>query len=220
MKRKVLAFGAFLLLILTYHSSPALSQERQQDKAWQETSPIVHSQPFVALDLASSATPQRVAIHTIQIPKLPPSPALQIPQPKPLPDLIITSLQWSNPLKKGGNAGPPNVLSIIVKNQGSALAGPCQARITCMASGTVCPSELSGLAPCMPLAAGASTSISWPNVRNNTWSAGEYRITAEIDAQKEVSESDEQNNSMTLEFVVAAIPPLIGIPAASMQASE
>ena len=220
MKKKTLAFYAFLLLILPYLLSPALSQERQQDKAWQETSPIVHLQPLVTLDPASSATTQRMAIHTIQIPKLPPWPALQIPQPKPLPDLIITSLQWSYPLKEGDNVGPPNVLSIIVKNQGSALAGPCQVRITCMASGTVCPSELSGLTLCMPLDAGASISISWPNVRNNTWSAGEYRITAEIDAQKEVSESDEQNNSMTLEFVVAAIPPLIGIPAASMQASE
>jgi CARDB len=220
MKKKTLMFGACLLLIHTNLSSPALSQERQQDNAWQETSRIVHSQPLVTLVLASSATPQRLAIHTIQIPKLPPSPALQIPQPKPLPDLIITSLQWSHPLKEGDNVGSPNTLTIIVKNQGAALAGPCQVRITCMASGTVCPSELSGLTPCMPLAAGASTSISWPNVRNDTWSAGKYMITAEIDALKEVSESDEQNNSMTLEFVVAAIPPLTGIPPASMQESE
>lgn len=121
------------------------------------------------------------------------------------PDLLVGDMSWSNPVKNGDRVGTTSILNISVGNRGKGAAGSCRLTVTCTRlSGGKCPEGIDKNYSIGPLGPGATTSMSWPDVSSNSWTAGKYRISVTADSGAQVHESDENNNTRTMDFSVGA----------------
>lgn len=121
-----------------------------------------------------------------------------------MPDLVIQSVQWSNPPQAGEPIGKSAILNIVAVNKGPGPTGGNTVVIGCQSlSGGSCPASLTGSMEVTPLGPGQSTGLSWPSLSNEIWPAGNYRITVRIDAKNIARETNESNNETALIFTIA-----------------
>lgn len=130
-----------------------------------------------------------------------------IPVTKPvkaLPDLIVNSTDWSHKIKPGDTVGTSSILTVTVRNQGTAGAGSGMLKISCQSvSGAACPAGITSTINVQPLGAGQSMSYAWPSANPSAkWGIGKYRITFQADAAAQVPEANESNNTGQLTFSV------------------
>ena len=139
-------------------------------------------------------------------PKMSPtSPAKKTMEIKGKPDLMIESMEWSAPVYLG-NAIGKNRLNVKIKNRGNVPAVPFQVKFSCEpigADSSPCPPELTGIQHSYaPLAPNNTVTVTWPNPSSNVWQRGSYRIRAEVDPANLVRESNDQNNTKTVQTSV------------------
>lgn len=135
-----------------------------------------------------------------------------------LADLMVDSISLSNPVKEGDKIGVQSIFNIVVKNTGQGASVDCKLKFTLTAvSGGPAPDELSGTLVCPALTSGQTVGLAWPGPSANTWSAGSYRLTVEVDSEKAVKEANDLNNVKNFEFRVAAKPAVSEAPFTPVQ---
>lgn len=124
---------------------------------------------------------------------------------KVLPDLIVQQVQLSGSPKEGETVGAPSFFRIMVKNTSAGLARETKIRLQCSLKNSrqkQCPGELSGFLNIPDLPGGKSVTVHWPKLSRLLWMAGDYTLTAVIDPQNKVQESNEKNNKQTFRFSI------------------
>jgi len=128
----------------------------------------------------------------------------------PKGDLIVQSIEGMPSSFYGGDPVVP--LTVVVKNIGATDAPPMAVTLSCepMPKTTAhCPSAVSlgWGSVTQSLAPGETRALpQWPNTSPSAWVEGKYRITATVDANNQVGESNESNN--TKELIVIAQRPV------------
>jgi CARDB len=137
-------------------------------------------------------------------PPLTAKPAQQLALKKP--ELVITHMKWSFPLKQGDIVGKNSILNFTLKNQGTAPSGNFTIKFTC----PNCPPSMTGMRKISSMAPGEIAGQNWPSPPSvpQKWSAGGYSIKAVVDPNRQVKDRNRANNSKILKFKVQAAPIL------------
>ena len=124
-----------------------------------------------------------------------------------LPDLVIQNIKLSGTPKQGDTMGSPAFVSILINN---ASRGPSQAttlKLQCRLKSqklTLPPKERNSVLAVPALLGGKSAAVLWPKPSSSLWIAGDYTLTAVVDDQNKIPESNEKNNTQTYRFSIAA----------------
>jgi len=124
-----------------------------------------------------------------------------------LPDLSIAPLSPIGPFKDGQAIAP---FTVTVRNEGTAASGTTEFKVSCTVmeggSGGLCPTGLSGSRSVPQLSAKGTqpdyVSFQWPVSTGAAWVKGKYRLTLEIDPAHTIKETNENNNSTTVDITV------------------
>jgi len=129
-------------------------------------------------------------------------PAQQLAVKKP--DLVISNMKWSFPLKQGSIVGQNSILNFTLKNQGTAPSGNFIIKFTC----PNCPPSMTGTRIISSMAPGAVMGHNWPPPSSipQKWTAGFYSIKAVVDPNRQIKDSNRANNSKILKFKVQGAP--------------
>lgn len=123
-------------------------------------------------------------------------------------DLLIQSAQWSAPPAAGQQLGRNSILNITVRNGGHIPAPATSLLVSCEAlAGGPCPPGLAGTLNVPSLGLNQSHAMAYPAMSSSVWAAGKYRLMMHLDAQNQVSESNEANNKLTLAVDIALPMP-------------
>ena len=152
-------------------------------------------------------------------------PALQsaTPIPVPKPDLAITSMAWSYPIREGDKIGMSSILNLLIANRGGVETPPTTVRFVCTGG---CPAVLTGSRPVPMIPAGQNLGINWPDGLLATWPSGTFTLEAVVDPSGQVADSNRSNNRKKIVFTVVPSPPALhkknvgGIQPASVAARE
>ena len=126
------------------------------------------------------------------------------------PDLVIELASWIDHIPNPGDTvGVNGVYKISIKNIGKATANSAIIRYSGMSlGGPAAPAALSGILTCPPLLPGRTSMLAWPPISTEKWWAGKYRLRVELDTPNSIPESNESNNTKTLDFMVIHPVPL------------
>jgi len=120
------------------------------------------------------------------------------------PDLVITNMKWSLPLKQGYIVGQNSILNFTLKNQGTAPSGDFIIKFTCPS----CPPSMTGTRKIDSMDPGTTMGHNWPSppATPQKWTAGFYSVKAIVDPNRLVKDSNYSNNSKVLKFKVQGRP--------------
>jgi hypothetical protein len=112
-------------------------------------------------------------------------------------DLVASDAAVAQTIFATEPVGNPGKVQLTALNKGTADAPGTKMRVTCQRSGatsitnaanTSCPAYLSGITDVPPLKAGATTILNWPPPTPQSWEAGTYQLTFELNYDHKTSE--------------------------------
>lgn len=131
---------------------------------------------------------------------------LQASYTAPMPDLVVSSFSAGTSARPGG----PLIVSVVTTNQGSAASGEYKTRFYISDNPTITPNDLDTGYWCgmMALAVGATGTCAGPITIPASLPRGTYYVGAIADADEEVAESQEANNSGAASQPTRIWPPI------------
>jgi hypothetical protein len=160
--------------------------------------------------LLASALPGQAAdpAHSGLKTQLKKTPALQSATPIPVqkPDLAITSMAWSNPIREGDKIGMSSILNLLIANRGGVETPPTTVRFVCTGG---CPAVLTGSRPVPMIPAGQNLGVNWPDGLLATWPSGTFTLEAVVDPSGQVADGNRSNNRKKIVFTVVPSPPAL-----------
>lgn len=110
-------------------------------------------------------------------------------------DLQTTAWKWSENPKEGADIGASAILNISVTNKGTEPAAESRITFRMLSGPSLVPGNPFDVEyDCPELSPGESHNFAWPQYSTQTWLAGTYQFEYTIDAQNNVTETNEQNN--------------------------